>query len=157
MESHSNQWDFSQITEYIYLGADMCCGSTHYDYLVGTMGITADIDLQEERFQAPSPLLEEFLWLPTADTHAPSPAQLMVGVATIEKLVQAKKKMFIHCRLGHGRAPTLVAAWFVSQGMTPERAVAEIEKHRPEIHLNEQQMEALKKFKVKNSKFKIAV
>lgn len=143
-QSHSKNWDFSQIDDYIFLGADLCCGNDHYEFLVKEMGIRADIDVQSERLNPPSPMLEHFLWLPTKDMLAPSRSQLMVGANMIDELVKEKKRMFIHCLNGHGRSPTVLAAYYVlKQGMTPEAAVKKIQAARPEVHPNEAQMASL--------------
>ena len=57
---------------------------------------------------------------------------------------QAKKKK----KNGHGRSPTLVAAWFISRGKTLAQAIALIKRKRPEIHLEKSQIAALKQFSV---------
>ena len=54
--------------------------------------------------------------------------------------------MYIHCKNGHGRAPTLVAAYLTTQGMSVEEAIALIKSKRPEIHLEQSQLQAIKRF-----------
>lgn len=144
MSNHKQKWDYSQIDDYLYLGADLCCGSDHYEYLINVMGIRADINLRREEMDRPSPLLEHYLWLPVEDKHAPTKSQLMVGARAIEELVKEKKKVFVHCTYGHGRSPTLMAAYLiVARGLSVEAAVAKLVEARPEVHLNEVQMTAL--------------
>lgn len=149
MEEHKQNWDFSQISEYIYLGADMCCRGDHYDYLCKTMGIKADIAIIEEQLETPSLLLREFLWMPVKDKTAPTMTQLEVGVGFIDACVRNKQKVFVHCRLGHGRSPTVLAGYFVFRGMKVEGAVGEIKKARQEIHLEKIQLEVLEKYYLK--------
>ena len=57
-----------------------------------------------------------------------------------------KKKIYVHCKNGHGRAPTLVAAYFVTQGMSTDEAFAFIKKRRSTIHPNKQQVASVKEF-----------
>jgi dual specificity MAP kinase phosphatase len=88
-----------------------------------------------------------YLWLPVKDHQAPTQEQLMVGVDFIDTLVSRKIKIYIHCKNGHGRSPTLVAAYLIAtKGMTVDQAVKYIEKRRPSIHLEKVQYAALKKF-----------
>ncbi len=54
----------------------------------------------------------------------------------------------MHCKNGHGRAPTMLATYFVSQGLTVKQAVAKIRKKRPEIHIETSQLKALNKLKL---------
>jgi len=57
-----------------------------------------------------------------------------------------KKKVYVHCQNGHGRAPTLVAAYLIRQGKTPMEAIEFIKSKRPTIHLEEVQISALETF-----------
>ncbi len=143
-DNHRRNWDFSQIDDYIFLGADLCCGSLHYDYLVNVMGIRADINLRAEEEFRPSSFLEHYLWLPVENNRAPSLSQLRVGVGVIDELVKQKKRIFVHCMLGHGRSPTLAAAFFVlCKHIGVEKAVNKLKRARPEIHINKEQMKVL--------------
>lgn len=107
-EDHS-KFEYSQITDDIFIGTNMCCGMHAQD--LQSLGIETDIDLEEERQEAPSHLAV-YLWLPVKDLQA----------------------------------PTLVAAYFISQGKTAEKAIATIKQKRPEIHLEQVQIAALNDF-----------
>jgi len=135
--------EYSRIDRYIYIGTTICC-KVHFDKLL-KMGIVADIDLQEEKMDKPSGV-KSFLWLPTFDFTAPSQAQLVIGSHFIEDLVNHKMKCYVHCRAGHGRAPTLVAAYYILIGMTPRSAIAKIRKKRTLVHPNKKQRTALELF-----------
>jgi len=145
-DKHKQSWDYSQITEYIFLGSDMFDGGDHYDFLVNKMDIKADVAVMNEKFELPSKLMEEFLWLNVVDQTAPTMTQLDVGVNFIKALVKSKKRVFVHCRLGHGRSPTLVAAYLKSTGLSTEEAIKKIKEARPEIHLEEGQRVALEEY-----------
>ena len=63
---------------------------------------------------------------------------------SLEKLVELGKKIYVHCKNGHGRAPTLVAAYLIkTKGMTTDEAVAFIKERRPSIHPEDSQKKAL--------------
>lgn len=102
------------------------------------LGINADIDLEEER-QEQTPGVDTYLWLPVPDHQAPTDEQLDTGVTAINSLVGNNKKIYIHCKNGHGRSPTLLIAYFISQGMKFNKAIEKVKTKRPEIHLEEPQ------------------
>jgi protein-tyrosine phosphatase len=87
--------------------------------------------------------LQHYCHLPTIDDDAPSIEQLKQGVIFIEQLVANGEKVYIHCAGGIGRAPTLAAAYFISQGMSLQEAIALIKKTRPFINIMPPQMEQL--------------
>ncbi len=135
--------EFSKITDQIYLGNNMCCG-LHFKSLQD-LGISADVDLEETQLEKPEGI-EVYLWLPVKDHTAPNQDQLEVGTKVINDMVKAGKKVYVHCKNGHGRAPTMVAAYLVRQGKTPTEAVEFIKQKRPEIHLEGNQMGVLEEF-----------
>ena len=148
MKKEHKPVEFSKITEFIYIGTNMCenhvC-SLHFGKLK-SLKIKSDIDLEKERIEKPHDL-EAYLWLPTKDNSAPSQSNLRLGVVFIDEMVKQKKRVYVHCRLGHGRSPALVAAYFISKGMNVDEAINYIKKRRPEIHLAKSQYESLKLFK----------
>lgn len=145
MNNHQ-KFQFNQITDLIYLGTNLCCTTMPHIKVLLDLGIKADIDLEEER-QEQTPNIDTYLWLSVKDHYAPTQSQLDTGVIVIDSLVKNQNKVYIHCRNGHGRSPTLVAAYFISQGMEVDEAIEKIRSKRPEIHIREVQMEALNKFK----------
>jgi len=145
MRTHHETFEYCKITPYIYLGSNMCCGD-HFTKLL-QLGVTADIDLQlkKEEFERPKGM-EIFLWLPTIDHHAPSHTQLIIGIQTIRALVASKTKVYVHCRFGHGRSPSLVIAYFIAEGMSYREAHALVKKQRPEVHLLPAQVSGMEQF-----------
>jgi protein-tyrosine phosphatase len=144
-KAHTAEFDFSQITENIFLGTNLCCQQKDQTKILQEIGITADIDLEEERQELP-PKIYIYLWLPVQDKKAPSESQVKAGVNMIQNLVSMNKKVFVHCKLGHGRSPTLVAAYLMSTGMSLDQALKTIKDARPEIHIEECQLELLKNY-----------
>lgn len=136
--------EFNEIDEHISIGTNMCC-QIHFDKMLLQIGIEVDISLELENIDSPHGV-KYFVWLPVKDHTAPEQGQLDFGVEAIRKFVEMGKKIYIHCQNGHGRAPTLVAAYYVSQGMAVEAAIEKIREKRPVIHLDDVQVEALNIF-----------
>lgn len=134
--------EYSQITENIFVGTNLCCTTSPHAQVLTDLGITAEVDMEEERTASP-PKIDIYLWLPTKDHTAPKQDQLDAGVALIEKAVNMNRKIYIHCKLGHGRGPTMAAAYFIFKGSTTEEAIDKIKQKRSEIHLEEVQKQVL--------------
>ena len=141
-------FEYNQITKNIFIGTNMCC-VTHFNKSLIKKKITADISLQDKKLDQPFGA-KYYCWLPTKDHTPSSIKQLRVGVNFLTSLIENKEKVYVHCRRGHGRAPTLVAAYLISTGMTAKSAVDLIKKKRPSIHLEGCQFSALKKWERKN-------
>ena len=137
-------FEYNKITDHIYIGTNMCC-QTHFEKKLMDEGVTADVSLEGEQLDAPYGV-ESYLWLPVTDHEAPTQEQMQVGVEHIARLVAQNKKVYVHCKNGHGRGPTLVIAYLVSQGKSFEDAFAMVKEKRPSIHLEDVQVEAVKKF-----------
>ncbi len=138
------QLEYNYITDGIYIGTNQCC-QAHFDEKLKQEGIEADISLEEEHVDAPFGV-QFYVWIPVKDYSAPTLEQLNFGVAILEKLILLKKKSYVHCKNGHGRAPTLVAAYLIKQGKSPEEAINFIKIKRPSIHFQDSQKEILTRF-----------
>lgn len=137
-------FDYDQITSEIFLGTNMCCQMGYEEELL-FKDIRADISLEGERVDNPKGV-DYFLWLPVEDKHAPTEHQLELGVANLNYFVAKGLKVYVHCKHGHGRAPTLVAGFLISKGAGVQEAIDEISKHRPSIHLEDEQIAALQRY-----------
>ena len=133
--------DYDYIADGIYIGTNVCC-QAHFDERLSDAGIEADISLEADSVDTPFGV-QFYLWLPVEDHTAPSKEQTEVGVNVLETLVRLKKKVYVHCKNGHGRAPTLVAAYLVRQGKAPEEAVRLLKSKRASIHLKDVQLAML--------------
>lgn len=136
--------DYDYIVDGIYIGTNQCC-QTHFDAKLKNEGIEADMSLEEERVDAPFGV-NFYVWIPVKNHTAPTHEQLEFGVATLEKLVAMKKKMYVHCQNGHGRGPTMVAAYLIKNGKNVEEAIEFIKTKRPSIHVEEAQKRALAQY-----------
>lgn len=144
VHSQNQGFEYNHIIDGIFIGTNQCC-QTHFEKRLLQQGITADISLEENRLDSPFGV-EFYLWLPVKDHTPPTQVQLELGVVFLEKLVARGRKVYVHCRRGHGRAPTLVAAYLIKQGYTPEAAEELIKAQRPSIHLQPSQRQALEDF-----------
>lgn len=136
--------EYDYITSGIYIGTNQCC-QTHFDEKLKKQGIAADVSLEKELVDAPFGV-DFYVWIPVKNHAAPTKEQLEFGVSVVEKLVSLKQKIYVHCQNGHGRAPTLVAAYLIKQGKNPDEAVAFIKVKRPKIHLETVQLAKLTEF-----------
>jgi len=136
--------EYTRITPYIYIGTNMCC-ETHFDKGLLKKRLVADISLEKERLDMPFGV-QFFLWLPVKNHIAPTQDQLRIGTQILGELVRMKKKVYVHCQNGHERAPTLVAAYLITQGMGIQEAIRFIKSKRKTIHPNSVQKGALRKF-----------
>lgn len=121
----------SQITSQIFIGPQYyAAGKLRLEEL----GFTHSVSLQSEFDSAENGLgLEHHCQLPTQDQHPPSIEHLQEGVAFIDQTVKGGGKVYVHCAAGVGRSPTLVAAYFITQGMTTAEAIDHILEYRPII------------------------
>lgn len=141
--------DYSQITEQIYIGSDLCAGPVcpiHTEDF-RKLGICGEINLEREHPELPPQNIDAYIWLPTADKQAPTLDQLVIGSGAINEMVGLGNKVYVHCRNGHGRSPTVVAAYLIRyQHQSVEEAIQFIKQGRPEIHLGLVQQLALSEF-----------
>ncbi len=136
-------FDYDQIEEGVFIGTNMCC-QFGFDKELLSKGVRADISLEELKIDTPTGV-DYFLWLPTKDHHALTEDKMALGVQALEFFIRKKIKVYIHCQNGHGRAPTLFAAYLIKSGMSVEKAIEYLKSRRPSIHINENQMAALRK------------
>lgn len=142
METHpQNKLEFNHIADGIYIGTNQCC-QMHFDEILGAEGITYDISLEKDQVDSPFGVVS-YVWIPIEDHQAPTQEQIEFGVSVLEKIIAMGKKVYIHCKNGHGRAPTLVAAYFIKQGRTVDEAVSIIKEKRPPVHLEDIQVQVL--------------
>jgi protein-tyrosine phosphatase len=107
-------------------------------------GVTTDISLEAERIDAPRGV-KYFLWLPTKDHAAPTMPAIDLGVKTLRWMLDHGDRVYVHCKSGHGRAPTLLAAFLIRESrMRLNEAVAFIKQKRPEVHLERGQITVLR-------------
>lgn len=67
----------------------------------------------------------------------------MRGVEFINKKVAEGGSVYVHCRQGEGRGPSMAAAYLISQGLSLEEALQVIKKSRPMARPNKSQTKRL--------------
>lgn len=144
----ANTLEYNYIDDGIYIGTNQCC-QTHMDEALQKEGITVDVSLESIRLDQPFGVTF-YAWIPVDNHTSPTQDQLEFGVSVLSKIVEQKRKVYVHCQNGHGRAPTVVAAYFISKGMTSQEAENFIKSKRQSIHLDDVQREALIKFAKNN-------
>lgn len=133
---------YNRITPQIILG-----GQPAGRHLVrlAQVGVTGVINMRDEYSYADEVGQSNlnYLELPTVDNTAPTLDDLRAGIAFIEHEIERGGSVYIHCWEGLGRGPSMAAAYFISQGDTPEEAWARIRQARPFIRPTDEQLDAL--------------
>ena len=88
--------------------------------------------------------LKNYLYLPTIDDEAPTMEHLYEGIEFCQRIVGEGGTVYIHCKGGIGRAPTMAVAYFMSTGMSLDEALTFIRKKRPFIKVMPPQMARLR-------------
>ena len=104
-----------------------------------------DISLEAERVEMPHGF-QSSLWLPVQDHEAPTLCQLDIGTAAIEEAERRGYRVYLHCKNGHGRSPTMAISYFIRTGLSLEEAEARVRSGRPEIDPTPAQRERLREF-----------
>jgi len=95
-------------------------------------GVTASINMRSEFDDVAAGIApSRHLRLVVEDNTPPTLDQLKRGVDFISEEIERGGKVYIHCAAGIGRAPTMAAAYLVSNGLTPAEAWAKIKGVRP--------------------------
>ena len=112
-------------------------------------GVAAVVNMREKSFQQASHAdWLDYLHLPTPDLTPPSIEKLGAGVAFIQRHVSNGGKVYVHCRWGEGRGPSMAAAYLMSTGMTLEESLQLIKQTRSFIRLSKSQLEQLQKYEI---------
>ena len=84
-----------------------------------------------------------YLHLPVADMTPPNPAQLDDALAFIDRQTGRGRAVLVHCLAGQGRTGTVLAAYLIRSGLSPEQAIAELRLVCPRAVENALQAAAL--------------
>ncbi|MBA3283871.1 MAG: dual specificity protein phosphatase family protein, partial [Nitrosopumilus sp.] len=139
----------SAITPELYLGGQYKLNSLNH---LKKLGVTGIVNMRTRSIHTIAPEGIKVLHLPTPDHHAPTLGDLSKGVVFIKHEVEAGGKVYIHCRFGEGRGPTMAIAYLISTGLTLEHAIELVKKVRIFIRPTVVQIEQLKKFETLQAK-----
>jgi protein-tyrosine phosphatase len=132
----------SQITAHLFLGSQ-------YNLLglekLKALGVTAIVNMRMHNDY--SDAVHEgikYLHLPTVDNTPPPLDVLIKGADFIDEEIKRKGIVYVHCRQGLGRGPTMAMAYLIKTGLTFEDAYAMIKKVRVFINPRPGQIKMLR-------------
>ncbi|GIX07410.1 MAG: phosphatase [Candidatus Poribacteria bacterium] len=129
----------SRVEKGLYLGGKLTPARTRY---LEERGVQAVISLQSEALDPMGPF-RAHLWLPSFDGRPPVAEQLLLGAEFIRQQLDAGHGVYVHCHAGVGRAPTLVAVYYLLRGLSPQESVQRVREARPFVRMNRYQLEAI--------------
>ena len=88
----------------------------------------------------------EVVHIPVVDFTAPSQDQIHAFIAKADAAMADGRAVGVHCGAGLGRTGTMLAAWFVSQGLSASEALATIRELRPGSVETEEQEQAIAQY-----------
>ena len=137
----------SQITANLFLGSQ-------YN-LIGlkklkALGITAIVNMRIHSVYSGAQYEGfKYLHLPTIDNTPPDLEILSKGANFIDHEIKSGGKVYVHCRQGLGRGPTMAIAYLIKAGATFEDAFALVKSVRSFINPRPGQISKLKEFEKK--------
>jgi protein tyrosine phosphatase (PTP) superfamily phosphohydrolase (DUF442 family) len=132
----------SQITANLFLGSQYS--------LIGlqklkALGITGIVNMRM------NPIFKDsqyegfhYMHLPTVDNTPPQLEDLIKGAKFMTEEINNGGKVYVHCREGLGRGPTMAIAYLISTGLTFDDAFALVKKVRTFINPRPSQITRLK-------------
>jgi len=109
------------------------------------MGITAIVNMRIHSVYSEAQYEGfHYLHLPTEDNTPPSMEVLQKGANFVANEIKNKGKVYIHCRQGLGRGPTMTIAYLLKSGLSYDDASALVRKARTFINPRPGQIKRLK-------------
>jgi hypothetical protein len=130
---------YSRLSDYLYVGSAF--GQLGRKFLQNA-GIRHYVSLRTRPPQ--STVGGNYLHLPTQDEAPIAMHHLARAISFIEDCETRGDKVYIHCRVGIGRAPTLAIAYLMYRGMPLGEAIALVRSVRPFILISPAQTEQLR-------------
>lgn len=136
----------SQITAQLFLGSQ-------YNLLglqkLKDLGVTAIVNMRMHNDYSDAEHEGiKYMHLPTVDNTPPPLDILIKGAEFIDREIKNKGVVYVHCRQGLGRGPTMAMAYLIKTGLTFEAAYAMVKRVRIFINPRPGQVQMLKKLEV---------
>jgi len=132
-----------------FINENLCVGGVCSIQSLSRNGIQAILDLREEARDNTKEFAKysiNYLKVGIRDRKTPDKDQLNQILDWIRINVEGGKKVFVHCNLGRGRAPSIAAAYLISQGMDSKNSIKLIKKTRRYAYFNREQQKFLEEF-----------
>jgi protein-tyrosine phosphatase len=132
----------SQISAHLFLGSQ-------YN-LIGlkklrALGVTAIVNIRTTKsYDDAAHEGIKYLHLPVPDNTAPTLEMLRKGADFIDNEIKNGGVVYVHCRQGLGRGPTMAMAYLIKLGMTYEDAYKRVRSVRKFINPQNSQVKQLK-------------
>jgi protein tyrosine phosphatase (PTP) superfamily phosphohydrolase (DUF442 family) len=132
----------SQVTAHLFLGSQ-------YNLLglkkLKALGVTAIVNMRvHNTYGSAVHAGIKYLHIPTVDNTPPPLEVLIKGANFIDEEIRHKGIVYVHCRQGLGRGPTMAMAYLIKIGMTYEDAYNMIKLVRVFINPRPGQIKRLK-------------
>lgn len=115
---------FSKITEHIYLGSEK--GRLHLE----EMGIDEVISITDPYPDHPEIKIPETTFYLEDSKWAKIIPVVNACNEIIDRVVSENKRVFVHCRMGISRSPSIVIGWLIHTGMSYKDAFALVHEKR---------------------------
>ena len=109
----NSEFNYNQISDLIYVGNNQCCVLV-LNELLKKENIYGDLSLEETSVDMPYGV-GAYLWVPIDDHHIPDETQFDITYKYIDSLTILNKKVYVHCKNGHGRAPSIVINYLMKK------------------------------------------
>ncbi|WP_428329219.1 dual specificity protein phosphatase family protein [Mucilaginibacter sp.] len=140
----------SQITAHLFLGSQYNLQGLKK---LKALGVTAIVNMRTHNDYSDAIHAGiKYLHLPTVDNTPPPMDVLIKGANLIDEEIKNGGSVYVHCRQGLGRGPTMAMAYLIKTGLTFSGAYAMIKRVRKFINPTKGQVERLKELEIYYSK-----
>lgn len=129
--------------------SNLFIGSVNEIKNLNKIKINTILDLREENHDNYNELKKysiDYLRVGIPDRDVPSIEQAKTVLQWISSNLEKKRRIFIHCNLGRGRAPLIACIYFIEHGMNKLEALQLIKNIRSYTYFNSKQLKWIKEY-----------